>query len=157
MASILSASRFRSESDLRRLRWLLEWQSSVFDGRVWCGAVPLRDLRSGEFIFFTSYTLSWLVLPFSSFFFTLLETNDLQLHHLSPHSITLVAIFIHLCEMYVGVQPSVRLFWFFHVLRSSEKGHPPSVATTSSTGPRAHLCTSLPSPPTSGTTGGIIE
>jgi hypothetical protein len=61
------------------------------------------------------------MLPFSFFFFTLLETYDLQLHHVSPHSITLVAIFIHLCEMFVGVRPSVRLFWLFHVLRASEK------------------------------------
>jgi hypothetical protein len=32
-----------------------------------------------------------------------LQTYGLQLHHLSSHSIMLVAIFIHLCEMYVGV------------------------------------------------------
>jgi hypothetical protein len=42
-----------------------------------------------------------------------LETYDLQLHHLSPHYITLVVILIHLCEMYVGVRSSVRLFWLF--------------------------------------------
>jgi hypothetical protein len=40
---------------------------------------------------------------------------------MSPHSITLVKIFVHPCEMYVGVRSSVRLFWLFHVLRSSEK------------------------------------
>jgi hypothetical protein len=50
-----------------------------------------------------------------------LQTYGLQLHHLSSHSIMLVAIFIHLCEMYVGVQLSVRLFWLFHMLRSSRK------------------------------------
>jgi hypothetical protein len=61
----------------------------------------LDGLWSGEFIFFTSYALSGLVLSFSSF--TLLEIYGLQLHHLSPHSITLVAIFVHLYEMYVGV------------------------------------------------------
>jgi hypothetical protein len=120
MASILSASRFRSGSDLTKLRRLLGWQSPGYDGRVQCGAIPLRDLRPGEFIFFTSYALSALVLPFSSFF-TLLETYDLQLHHLSPHSITLVVIFIHLYEMYVGMRPSMRLFWLFHMLLSSEK------------------------------------
>jgi hypothetical protein len=103
-----------------KLRRLLGWQSPGYDGRVQCGAIPLRDLRPGEFIFFTSYALSALVLPFSSFF-TLLETYGLQLHHLSPHSITLVVIFIHLCEMYVGMRPSMRLFWLFHMLRSSEK------------------------------------
>jgi hypothetical protein len=85
------------------------------------GSVPLGDLWHSEFIFLTFYALYGLVLPFSSFFFTLLETYDLQLHHLSPHYITLVVILIHLCEMYVGVRSSVRLFWLFHVLRSSGK------------------------------------
>jgi hypothetical protein len=46
----------------------------------------------------------------------LLEHYELQLQHLSPHSITLVMIFAHFCEMFVGVRPSVRLFWWFHVL-----------------------------------------
>jgi hypothetical protein len=84
---------------------------------VLCGVVPLGDLRSGEFIFFSSYALSGLVL----LFFTLLETYHLQLHHLSPHSITLVVIFIHFCEMYVGVRPSMHLFRLFHIMRSSRK------------------------------------
>jgi hypothetical protein len=30
-----------------------------------------------------------------------------------------VAIFVHLCEMYVGVWPSVRLFWCFFVLKAA--------------------------------------
>jgi hypothetical protein len=36
---------------------------------------------------------------------------------LTPHSITLVSVFMHLCEMYMGVRPSVCLFKLFHVLR----------------------------------------
>jgi hypothetical protein len=67
-------------------------------------------LWPGEFIFFTSYTLAGLVLPFSSFFFTLLETYGLQLHQILLHSITLVVIFVHLYKMYVGMRPSMRLF-----------------------------------------------
>jgi hypothetical protein len=67
------------------------------------------------------YALSRLVFPFSSFFFTLLEWYGLQLHHMLLHSIMLVVIFIHLYEMYVGVQPSVHLFRLFHVVRSSGK------------------------------------
>jgi hypothetical protein len=116
----------------------------------------LDGLWSCEFIFFTSYALSRLVLSFSSsFFFTLLEICGLQLHHLSPHSITLVAIFVHLYEMYVGVWPSMRLFLLFHVMRSFGKIASPSAATTSSIGPRAQLCTSPFSALASGTTGGM--
>jgi hypothetical protein len=115
MASILPASRYQSESALRKLRRLLGWQSLGFDGRVRCGAVPLGGLRSSEFIFFSSYALSDLVLPFSSFFM-MLETYDLQLHLLSSPSIMLVVIFIHLYEMYMGVRSLVRLFQLFHVV-----------------------------------------
>jgi hypothetical protein len=48
--------------------------------------------------------------PVSSFLPTLLEFYEIQLQHLSPHSFILVAIFVHFCEMFVGVQPSIPLF-----------------------------------------------
>jgi hypothetical protein len=48
--------------------------------------------------------------PFSSFFLVLLEHYWLQLQHPLPHSITLVAIFAHFYEMFMGVRSSVRLF-----------------------------------------------
>jgi hypothetical protein len=72
-------------------------------------------------VFFTSYILVGLALPASSIFLMLLEICGLQLPHLTPHSLTQVAIFIHLCEMYVGVRPSVCLFWLFFVLRSPRR------------------------------------
>jgi hypothetical protein len=48
----------------------------------------------------------------------LLENDGLQLHHLMPHALALVAIFIHHYEMYVGVQPSLFLFQLFFSLRA---------------------------------------
>jgi hypothetical protein len=57
----------------------------------------------------------------SSSLFTLLEFYDLWLQHLSPHSPTLVVIFIHFCEMFFCVWLSVHLFQLFHVLQSSER------------------------------------
>jgi hypothetical protein len=38
-----------------------------------------------------------------------------------PHAIALLAIFVHLCEMYVCVRPSVRLFWLFFMLWASRR------------------------------------
>jgi hypothetical protein len=81
--------------------------------------MSLANMRSGEFIFFAVDALAGLVPSLSSFFLTLLEYYGLQLQHLSPNSITLVAIFVHLCEMYVGVWPSVRLFRRFFVLKAA--------------------------------------
>jgi hypothetical protein len=65
-----------------------------------------------------------LVPPLSSFFLTLLEYYGLQLQHLSPNSITLVVIFVHLYEMFVGVRPSVRLFWCFFVMKVASQDPP---------------------------------
>jgi hypothetical protein len=64
----------------------------------------------GDFIYFLAYALAGLVPPLSSFFLVLLEHYGLQLQHLSPHSITLVVIFTHFCEMFMGVRPSVHMY-----------------------------------------------
>jgi hypothetical protein len=77
-------------------------------------------MRSGDFVFFVAYALAGLVPPLSSFL-TLLEYYELQLQHLSPNSIALVAIFVHLYEMYVWVRPSVWLFRCFFVLKAASQ------------------------------------
>jgi hypothetical protein len=58
-----------------------------------CGMLSLA--HPGDFVYFSSYAMAGLVPPLSSFFLVLLEHYGLQLQHLSPHSITLVAIFAH--------------------------------------------------------------
>ena len=71
---------------------------------------------------FISHISTGLGLTISSFFLLLLEDFGLQLQHLTPHSILLTAIFVHLCEMFVGVRPCVILFRHFFVLVKSGKG-----------------------------------
>jgi hypothetical protein len=56
---------------------------------------------ASDFIYFASYALSRLMLPFYALLFTLLEHYGPQHQHLSLHSIMLVVIFVHLYEMYV--------------------------------------------------------
>jgi hypothetical protein len=67
-------------------------------------------------VLFTSYISCELALPISPFFLLLLEEFGLQLQHLTPHSILQVAIFVHLCEMFVGVAPCTSLFRYFFML-----------------------------------------
>jgi hypothetical protein len=81
---------------------------------------------AGDFVFFSTYTLVGLVSPLSSFFLTLLEFFGFQLQHLSPNTITLVAVFAHLCEMFMGVRPSVQLFWRFFIVKVVSQ-HPPLI------------------------------
>jgi hypothetical protein len=78
----------------------------------------------GDFIFFAAYALAGLVPPPSSFFLKLLEYYGIQLQHLSPNSITLVVIFIHFCEMFMGVRPSMQLFWRFFVIKATSQHSP---------------------------------
>jgi hypothetical protein len=85
------------------------------------GTFPLINLQPGEFVYFSCSTAARLVL-LVSFVFKLLEFYGVQLQHLSPHSLIVVAIFIHFCEMFVCVRPSVTLFWMFLVLRWFRKG-----------------------------------
>nr|CAD40021.2 OSJNBa0052O21.6 [Oryza sativa Japonica Group] len=78
----------------------------------------------GWSVFFLSFAMAGLVPPFSAFFMDILEFYDLQMAHLTPNAIMTLAIFAHLCEMFIGVRPSLRLFrWFFTVQPVS----PPSV------------------------------
>jgi hypothetical protein len=86
-----------------RLRWLLSWHAAEHDWRMQCGSVSLNDLQLCKFVFFTSYALAGPVALVSSFLFIMLENYGLQLQHLSPHSLALVAIFVHLCEMFICV------------------------------------------------------
>nr|ABF93516.1 retrotransposon protein, putative, unclassified [Oryza sativa Japonica Group] len=78
----------------------------------------------GRSVFFLSFAMAGLVPPFSSFFMDILEFYDLQMAHLTPNAVMTLAIFPHLCEMFIGVRPSLRLFrWFFTV----QPVPPPSV------------------------------
>jgi hypothetical protein len=100
--------RFKTTGCLASLQRLMGWQAPSLACKV----------RLGDFIFFAAYALAGLVPPLSSFLM-LLEYYGLQLQHLSPNSIALVAIFIRLCEMFVGVRPLVRLFRRFFMLKAA--------------------------------------
>jgi hypothetical protein len=77
MASNLPRSFLRTEDGLKRLRWVLGWQSPGFDGWMRHGTFPLVNIQPREFVFFSYYTAARLVPPVSSFLFTLLDFNVL--------------------------------------------------------------------------------
>jgi hypothetical protein len=120
MAAELPPSRFKMMSSLASLQRLMGWQAPGLTFKLKHGAVSLANMRLGDFVFFATYALAGLVPPLSSFFLMLLEYYGLQLQHLSPNFIALVAIFVHLCEMYVGV----RLSRCFFVLKAVSQRPP---------------------------------
>jgi hypothetical protein len=119
MTSLGHPDRFQSEEALNLVRDLLGWSAPRLTGRIRVGAIPLGDLTAREFVLFTSYISCGLALPISPFFLLLLEEFELQ--HLTPHSILQAAIFVHLCEMFVGVAPCTSLFRHFFMLVKSGK------------------------------------
>jgi hypothetical protein len=121
MASLGHPDRIQSEEALNLVRGLLGWSAQGLAGRIHAGAAPLGDLAAGEFVLFTSYISYGLALPISPFFLLLLEEFGLQLQHLTPHFVLQVAIFVHLCEMFVGVPPCTSLFRYFFMLVKSGK------------------------------------
>jgi hypothetical protein len=122
MAMLVRPDHFQTEEALDMVRRLLGWGTPAFAGRIQAGTTPLDDLAVGEFVLFVSYPFCWLALPVSPFFLLLLEEFGLQLQHLTPHSLLQVAIFVHFCEMFMGVAACTSLFCQFFVLVRSGKG-----------------------------------
>jgi hypothetical protein len=110
MAMLVRPEHFQTEEALDTVRRLLGWGTPVFVGRIRADTTPLCDLDAREFVLFVSYLFCGLALSISPFFLLLLEEFELQLQHLTPHSILQVAIFVHFCEMFVGVAACTSLF-----------------------------------------------
>jgi hypothetical protein len=122
IVTLVRPDRYQTEAALDIVRCLLGWGTPAFARRIWAGTTPLGDLAAGEFVLFVLYLFCGLALLISSFFLLLLEEFGLQLQHLTPHSILQVAIFVHFCEMFVGVVACTSLFRQFFVLVRSGKG-----------------------------------
>jgi hypothetical protein len=110
MAMLVRPKHFQTEEALDTVCRLLGWGTTAFTGMIRADTTPLGDLAAREFMLFVSYLFCGLALPISPFFLLLLEEFGLQLQHLTPHSILQVAIFVHFCEMFVGVAAYTSLF-----------------------------------------------
>ncbi len=60
-----------------------------------------------------SFAMVGLIPPFSSFFYEVLDFYEIRALHLAPNAVMVLAIFVHLCEIFIGVRQSMRLFQFF--------------------------------------------
>ena len=73
-----------------------------------------------EVRFFADALWAGLVPPFSAFFNAVLPHYQIHMMHLGPESITLLAVFVFVCEAMVGILPSVALLCHFFSLRLSD-------------------------------------
>jgi hypothetical protein len=65
-------------------------------------------------------------LPASTFLHRFLHYFGISLNHLTPNVVLHLSVFVHLCEAFIGIVPSIFLFRFFFRL----KPHPRSDNTS---------------------------
>jgi hypothetical protein len=79
-----------------------------------------------EIVLFISFVRAGLCLPTSSFLHRFLHYFDISLNHLTPNVVLHLSVYVHLCEAFLGIVPSISLFRFFFHLKS----HPRSDNTS---------------------------
>jgi hypothetical protein len=70
-----------------------------------------------EIVLFQHFIERGLASPTANFLCGLLYNYGLQLHHLNPNSIAHIAIFVHLCEAFLGIEPHFALFHYLSRLK----------------------------------------
>jgi hypothetical protein len=103
-----------SESDLLHLVEIgVLAPKELSSWRVWQGVtVPTEDIH--ESLVFVPFLIRGLGLPVSPFFRGLLDYYSLNLTHLNSNSILQIAIFVHLCEAFLGVNPHFGLWRYLY-------------------------------------------
>jgi hypothetical protein len=70
----------------------------------------------GEVVIFLPFLMAGLLSPFLPFFMEVLEAYAIHMVHLIPNAVVTLSLFVHACEMFIDVQPSVELFRHFFSL-----------------------------------------
>ena len=87
---------------LLQSKTLIQWQSAEGHGR------PFE--KTSEIVLFKAFVQHGLAIPACDFLRGLLFFWGVQLHHLTPNSILHIAIFVQLCEAFLGIHPHFDLF-----------------------------------------------
>ena len=69
--------------------------------------------QGGERVIFRSHFLRGFGLPASGFLRSFLDFYHLQPHHLTPNTVTLLSAFVTMCEVYLGIRPTIELWGAF--------------------------------------------
>jgi hypothetical protein len=90
------------------------------------GEHQVPNLNPGEIVLFLSFIHAGLCLPASPFLHRFLNYFEISLNHLTPNGVLHLSIFVHFCEAFFGILPSITLFhYLFHL-----KLHPRSDNTS---------------------------
>ena len=87
---------------LLQSRTLIQWQPAEGHGRP--------SEKTSEIVLFKAFVECGLAIPGCDFLRGLLFFWGIQLHHLTPDSNLHIAIFVQLCEAFLGIHPHFDLF-----------------------------------------------
>jgi hypothetical protein len=93
---------------------LCSWQ-------IWRG-VTVLTVDTHEAIIFMPFLIRGLALPVSPFFRGLLDFYSLNLTHLNPNYVFQVAVFVYLCEAFLGILPHFGLWKYLYHCRPGMAG-----------------------------------
>jgi hypothetical protein len=77
---------------------------------------------TGDTVVFIAHIEHGFGVPAGDFLRELLYFYQIELVHLAPNSITIIATFIHLCEAFLGITPHLHLWHHFFELKKTGKG-----------------------------------
>jgi hypothetical protein len=73
-------------------------------------------LSPSEIVLFVPFVRAGLCLLASPFLPRFFQFNSISLNHLNSNSVLYLSVFVHLCETFIGISPSLTLFChFFHL------------------------------------------
>src|SRR3989337_2350952 len=81
-------------------------------------APSAKGLGPNKYPFFTVFFYCGLCPPFSEFFCDIMNTYGFHLLDFTPNAVLTMAGFAHLCENFVGVNPSTALFRHYFIPRA---------------------------------------
>jgi hypothetical protein len=87
-----------------------------------CRAVTVPTEDTHESVVYVPFLIHGLALPISPFFRGLLDFYKLNLTHLNPNSILQVAIFVHLCDAFLGILPHFGVWRYLYHCRPGMAG-----------------------------------
>jgi hypothetical protein len=117
----------RSECDLTRMedlvqRGLLHVRTDSCEWEL-PGDDEFPAPPAGYVVSFVHFHERGLVMPPHRFLLKLLDYYKIPLHHLNPNGIKHIAVFIALCEGYLGIEPYFDLWWHFFSVNLQKREH----------------------------------
>jgi len=81
------------------------------------GQHRVPTLGPGEIVLFIYFIRAGLCLPASAFLHRFLSYFGISLNHLTPNAVLHLSVFVHLCETFLRIPPSLSLFRYFFCLK----------------------------------------